>query len=300
MLCWVPLCYFSHAILMSFHEAAHGNLGPGRWGNDLRGMILGWFAFVPLSAYRLVHGLHHRHLAEAADAELWPYCDPTVPNWFRRLMVWAELFLGMFVTPIVYLRGVLHAGAVSQRQRREIVRDYLVMFAFWGFFAAAVTWQGAWGTFLAVFVPPVYLAGVLQTLRKFTEHLGLLGNTPETAARTIVDRSLVGRFLSATMLNVTYHTAHHRDASLPYFELPRATEEARAVDPSGNPIFTSYWQGFLDMLPAIANPRVGGQWLDADGDRRTQRRERQPATFATNSHVERDKAGANAVSGNVK
>jgi fatty acid desaturase len=268
VLCWVPLAYFSHAILMAFHEASHGNLRPRKWDNELRGTIIGWFSLVPLSGYRVVHGTHHGHLAEPADAELWPYGDPLAPRWLRRLCVWGEILAGLFVTPILFARGILTAKGVSTFQRRKIAKDYVVMIAMWAVLLTLVGWQGYWGEFIMVFVVPAYLAGMLQSLRKFTEHMGMMGNTPETAARTIIDDSPVGQFLSATMLNITYHAAHHRDASLPYHELPRATAEAIAIDPTANPVYPSYWQGFVDMMPSLADPKVGGQWMETKAEER--------------------------------
>jgi fatty acid desaturase len=258
--CWIPLAYFSHAVLTAFHEAAHGNLRPKKWDNELRGNLIGLFALVPLSAYRVVHTTHHANLAEPADAELWPYCDPQVPRWQRRLFAWGEISLGFVVTPLLFFRGVLTAH-ITQAQRRKVMRDYAVMLAIWAVILTAITVAGYWWVFIMVYLIPAFLAGTVQSLRKFTEHLGLMGNEPETASRTIVDESPIGHFLSATMLNVAYHTVHHRDASIPYYDLPRVTAEAIALDPSGNPIYTSYWQAFREMAPALADPKVGGQWL---------------------------------------
>jgi fatty acid desaturase len=268
VLCWIPLAYFSHAILMAFHEASHGNLRPRHWDNEIRGTLIGWFSLVPLSAYRVVHMSHHGHLAEPTDAELWPYCDPSVPRWLRRLCVWGEIIGGLFVTPILFTRGVLKAQGVSRYQWRKVIQGYVAMTAFWAILLTIIGWFNVWGEFLMVFVAPAFLAGMLQSLRKFTEHLGLMGNTPETAARTIVDHSLVGRFLETTMLNITYHTAHHRDASLLYHELPQATAEAVALDPQSNPIYSSYWQAFVDMMPSLADPKVGEQWVNAPSQER--------------------------------
>jgi fatty acid desaturase len=264
--CWLPLAYFSHAVLTAFHEAAHGNLRPKHWDNELRGNLIGLFALVPLSTYRVVHTTHHAHLAEPPDAELWPYCDPQVPRWQRQLFAWGEILLGFIVTPLLFLRGVLTAN-ISQTQRQKVFRDYAVTLAIWGFILTAVTVGGYWPAFIMVYLIPAFLAGTVQTLRKFTEHLGLMGNEPETASRTIVDESPIGHFLSATMLNVAYHTLHHRDASIPYYDLPRATSEAIALDPEGNPIYTSYWQAFREMVPTLADPKVGAQWLKASGRR---------------------------------
>jgi fatty acid desaturase len=260
VLCWIPLAYFSHAVLTAFHEAAHGNLRPRKWDNELRGRLIGLFALVPLSAYRVVHATHHAHLAEPADAELWPYCDPKVPRWQRKLIAWGEIFAGLIVTPLLFVRGVLTAEGISSFQRRKVAQDYVMMIGIWAIILIGITAGGYWPEFIMVFVIPAFLAGTVQTLRKFTEHLGLVGNEPETAARTIVDETPFGHFLSATMLNVAYHTMHHRDASVPYYDLPRATAEAIALDPAGNPIYTSYWQAFREMAPALADPKVGRQW----------------------------------------
>jgi fatty acid desaturase len=264
LLCWIPLAYFSHAILTAFHEAAHGNLRSRKWDNELRGRLIGLFALVPLSAYRVVHMSHHAHLAEAEDAELWPYSDPRVPHWQRMLIAWGEILAGVIVTPLLFLRGVVTAQGISSFQRRKVFRDYVTIFGLWLLILTAVTVWGYWAEFLLVFVVPAFLAGTIQTLRKFTEHLGLAGNTPESASRTIVDDSPIGHFLSATMLNVAYHTVHHRDASIPYYDLPRVTAEAIARDPAGNPIYTSYWQAFREMVPALTDPKVGGQWLQRE------------------------------------
>jgi fatty acid desaturase len=261
VLCWIPLGYFSHAILTAFHEASHGNLRPRKWDNELRGRLIGLFAFVPLSAYRVVHMSHHAHLAEAEDAELWPYGDTAVPRWKRILVAWGEILLGVIVTPLLFLRGVITAQGISDQLRRKVWRDYALMLTIWAVILASITVGGWWPEFTMVFVVPAFLAGTIQSLRKFTEHMGLAGNTAETASRTIVDESPVGHFLSATMLNVAYHTVHHRDASIPYYDLPRVTAESMARDPESNPVYTSYWQAFKEMLPALANPRVGGQWV---------------------------------------
>jgi fatty acid desaturase len=258
---WIPLAYFSHAILTAFHEAAHGHLRARKWDNELRGRLIGLFALVPLSAYRVVHMSHHAHLAEAQDAELWPYGDPTVPRWKRILVAWGEILIGVIVTPLLFIRGVITAQGISDQLRRQVWQDYALMLGIWVLILSAITAGEWWPEFVMVFVIPACLAGTIQTLRKFTEHMGLAGNTPESASRTIVDNSPIGHFLSATMLNVTFHTVHHRDASIPYYDLPRVTAEAMAQDPDGNPVYTSYWQAFVEMLPALANPKVGGQWV---------------------------------------
>jgi fatty acid desaturase len=269
--CWIPLAYFSHSILTAFHEAAHGHLRVRKWDNELRGRLIGLFALVPLSAYRVVHMSHHAHLAEAEDAELWPYGDTTVPRWKRILIAWGEIIAGVIVTPLLFIRGVITAQGISDQLRHKVWQEYALMLATWTLILTSITLGGWWPEFTMVFVVPACLAGTIQTLRKFTEHMGLAGNSPESASRTIVDNSPLGHFLSATMLNVAYHTVHHRDASIPYYDLPRVTAESMARDPENNPVYTSYWQAFAEMLPTLTNPTVGAQWVKGDSEMSTSR-----------------------------
>jgi hypothetical protein len=108
---------------------------------------------------------------------------------------------------------------------------------------------------------PSIIAGNLQSLRKFTEHLGLLGDTILTTTRTVVDEKIVGRLMSESMLHIDYHGTHHRYAKLPYYNLPAATEFVYEGSSARVPIFPNYVSAMLDMARSLSNPRVGAQWL---------------------------------------
>src|SRR5688572_25096503 len=129
--CWVPMCHLGHAVLLSFHEAAHFNLAKRRWENELRGIVLGTLALVPLSVYRHVHRWHHARLSSTQDPELWPYNQPEVSRAMRLLAAVCELMCGLLFTPLLFVRGLLLDLPVSRRLRRRIVAEYLLMAAFW-------------------------------------------------------------------------------------------------------------------------------------------------------------------------
>jgi len=117
--------------------------------------------------------------------------------------------------------------------------------------------------FLIGYMAPSIIAGNLQSLRKFTEHLGLLGDTILTTTRTVVDEKIVGRLMSESMLHIDYHGTHHRYAKLPYYNLPAATEFVYEGNTARVPIFPNYLSAMLDMARSLSNPRVGAQWLKA-------------------------------------
>ena len=101
------------------------------------------------------------------------------------------------------------------------------------------------------------IAGNLQSIRKFTEHVGLLGDTILTNTRTVVDKSLVGEAMSQSMLRIDYHGTHHRYAKVPYYHLPEATPYVYDGRDAHVPIFPSYRAAMWDMFKSLGNPRVG-------------------------------------------
>ena len=121
--------------------------------------------------------------------------------------------------------------------------------------------NGWWSEFAVAYLAPAIIAGNLQSLRKFTEHMGLLGSTILESTRTVVDPSLVGSALSESMLHVDYHGTHHRYAKVPYYNLPEATPFVYGTQ-SGDPrLFPNYASAMFDMVRSLSNPRFGRQWV---------------------------------------
>ena len=80
-----------------------------------------------------------------------------------------------------------------------------------------------WKIFLCRIVLPMVISGMMQTLNKFEQHLGLHGQSVLGLTRTVVDQHPAGELVSATMLFNDYHGTHHRYAKIPYYRLPHAT-----------------------------------------------------------------------------
>lgn len=259
---WVLAAHHSHTQLLRFHEAAHGLLSPNRFLNELRGHIIGIFCLVPLSVYRVAHHAHHAYLATERDGELWPFTDPRTSRPFRLVMMVAELSLGFFVKPFLFLRFVLTERLTAQ-QRRRILWEYAVCITFWTSVLVIVVRNGWWEVFIVAYLVPAVLAGCLQSLRLYIEHMGMLGNSPLSLSRTVVAKDRFSRLLSWTMLYADSHGTHHQFGQIPYDRIPEATAHVYAADgyEPRRPVFDNYWQALRDMLPALADPKVGPQWL---------------------------------------
>lgn len=266
---WLLQAHIGHTNLLAFHEASHYTLHPNRRLNELQGIILGSVILTPLSAYRWVHNQHHIYLGTQRDSELWPFVDPSVKRWRRLLTVAAELLFGFFYTPVIFLRGVLVAQRIPRATVRRLVWEYVLCLTLWVAVLTAAISFGVTKEFVVGYLIPAMLAGNLQSLRKFTEHVGLLGHDVPSTTRTVIHSSLLGRLLSASMLHIDLHGPHHLHAKIPHFHLPEATPiayEQELCDPITANVFPSYAAAFRAMAGTLLNPRVGAQWL-ADSER---------------------------------
>lgn len=260
MASWCALAWLDHAALTRLHEAAHGMLSRWRWLNELQGVVIGTASLTPLSVYRYVHARHHAHLGRERDPEFWPYNIPGTPRWVRIVYAWSELSVGWLLTPVLYsLRTASSWKSVPRLQRRRLVAEWVILIGVWGSLLALIDNKGWWEAFLVVHLAPAWLAGTMQTIRKFTEHLGMFGEGIIGLTRTVSYRGTVGRAASASQLHVEHHATHHRYARIPYYALPEATEVVYA-DATGGRLFRNHFLAFLDMAPHLLNPKVGPQW----------------------------------------
>lgn len=250
--------------VLSFHDASHGRLHPVYRVNEALGHAIGTAMFIPLNVYRYAHARHHAQLARPGDPELWPFNSPNVPRPLRVLAALMEIVFGFIYTPLLFVRAVL-VGTLTPRERQLIVRGYLASICFWTIGLAVVGVFNLWPRFLVLIVVPMAISGMMQTLNKFEQHLGLHGETVLGLTRTVVDRHRFAELISAAMLYNDYHGTHHRYAKIPYYHLPQATSYALAGAREFCPVFPSLASASLDMLHCLADPKVGPQWASAQG-----------------------------------
>lgn len=260
VLLWLAIAWMDHAALSRLHEAAHRMLVRSRLGNELLGVMIGTLALTPLSVYRYVHAKHHAHLGREKDPEFWPYNLPTSPRWLRLMYAWFELLLGWIFTPLLYSMRTARAWptlALARRQR--LLLEWILLAGFWTVFLIAIELSGTWTWFLVGHLAPTWIAGSMQTVRKFTEHLGRFGETIFEMTRTVVYTQWIGRTASRSQLHVEHHGTHHRWPAIPFHKLPEATPIVYEGREQGC-IYPSHWAAIRDMLPHLLDPQVGPQW----------------------------------------
>jgi fatty acid desaturase len=257
LLIWPVLSGLMFVFVLSFHDASHGRLYPASWINELHGHIVGTFSCVPLAVYRYAHARHHAQLGREGDPELWPFNSPRVSRPLRVMAAVAEILLGVIYTPLLFLRAVF-VGEKTPREKRAILVGYFLCVVMWTTILVFVCEFHRWTIFLCASIVPMAISGMLQTLNKFEQHLGLHGQSVLGLTRTVVDEHPA---VSAAMLYNDYHGTHHRYAKIPYYRLPHATPYTLANASERCPVFPSVLSATLDMLRCLADPKVGPQWL---------------------------------------
>lgn len=257
-----------------FHETAHQTLTRLRSVDVWIGRIFGTLMFTSYTVYRESHIRHHAYLNKPIDWELWPYSDPSASLWFRRVFVWLDLLLGFVLAPWIYGRLFFSrcSPLKSQTIRRTIALEYAGIAAFWCGLLYFVHSTDGWLVLLTVWVIPHWLAGVLQTARKLTEHLGMSSYDPLVGTRTVIGDNLVTRLFTFLNFDIFVHGPHHRHPR----DGHRALEDRMDCYVSQNPevpypLFGSYRSALRDMLPwLIRNPGVGMNVGAPEPDNRTQ------------------------------
>jgi hypothetical protein len=155
-----------------------------------------------------------------------------------------------------------YAGGLNRRDRIRIGLEYVACLGFWGLALTAVAITNLWEIFLVGWIAPVAVAGMYQTLNKYTEHLGLTGDSILANTRTVCAVDIPGQVLSYTLQHVDHPGTHHRFAKIPFYNLPLATP--LVYDTESGPMFRSYLSAFLDMVKSLPDPKAGVQWRKHD------------------------------------
>lgn len=255
---WLALAYVMHAHLLAFHECSHAGLLPFRTLNYLAGVLVGWGSLMSFKLYRTTHHTHHGYLGQERDEELWPFVIRDMPRWKRRVAAIGELTVGLLYTPALFLRCYFRRGSPirNRRTRIHIAFELTGMILFW----TAILWATAnfdlWIYLLSCYVVPAWLAGNIQSARKYVEHMGLFGTTVETLTRSIVSGTWFGRLVSFTLFYEQYHAAHHLHGEIPQREVAGTAGvlEDRCV-------YRTYAAALADVARQLADPKIGPQWL---------------------------------------
>lgn len=253
--------YFLFCWTSCFHETVHQTLCHSKVVSAWVGRFLGTTMFVPYTCYRESHIRHHAYLNKPYDWELWPYASPLCSRTFRRLFAWFDLILSPIGGAIVYGRIFFHEDSPLKNPaiRRTIRREYIACVVVWGTALALVQYFGVWAEFVRIWMVPLLITGVLQTGRKFTEHLGMSSFDPLLGTRTVLGTNWITRFCTFSNFDIFIHGPHHRHPRVAHNLLGRKMGDYMEANPGTHyPVYASYWQAAWSMIPFLVhNPGCG-------------------------------------------
>lgn len=259
---WILLtAYMFFCWTSAFHEAAHQTLFRSQRLSIWLGRLLGTAMFTPYNCYRESHIRHHAYLNRPTDWELWPYSDPRTSVGFRRFYVWFDLIFGFVSSPIIYGRIYFHKDSPIKdlKLRRTIRNEYLGIALFWAAAWTEVWYLGAFRLHVLSVLVPLFLAGMMQSGRKLTEHLGMASYDPLLGTRTVLAANWLIKLLSFLNFDIFVHGPHHRHPRATHDTLrPKMEEYVRENPDVSYPIYTTYWRATLAMAPhMVRNPGCG-------------------------------------------
>lgn len=258
---WVITAYMMFCGTSCLHEAVHQTLWPNKQASIVMGRFIGTFVLVPYTVYRETHIYHHAYLNRPEDWELWPYSDPNCSLGFRRLFVWFDLLMGWLATPLIFSRIYFSKRSPLRKPsiRRVIRNEYLLIVLYWTLLIGIVVALGYGRQFAWAVLPPWILAGVFQSVRKMTEHLGMSSYHPLLGTRTVIPNSWLLRLSSYLNFDIFVHGLHHRHPKMAHDQMRQKFIEYQQDNPHADyPAYHSYWRASLAMLPYLfRNPGSG-------------------------------------------
>ncbi|MDX2080080.1 MAG: fatty acid desaturase [Terrimicrobiaceae bacterium] len=259
----IPItAHFMHGALIGLHEASHGLLRKNRWLNEADGILIGVFSFTSFSLYRAAHQTHHAHLGRERDEEFWPFVCTDVPRWARVAAAVGELTFGMIFSPWIFFRSFLRKGSPirSPKVRRRIWQEIGAMVLVWVLVLSAVQIWSLWPYFIGAYLIPAWLAGNLQSWRKYIEHIGMNGDTVNGLTRSIVPQTAFGRLIAFTLLHEPFHGVHHQKSALPHAVLPQHVDLLEPSRSDEVAPFPSYRAALGHLFRSLGDPTMGPQW----------------------------------------
>ncbi len=242
-----------HGMAVLTHEASHYSMFRNRRIDRWVGFLMGASVFVSYTAYRVLHGYHHRHTREEEDPD--EFNNVTENRFLLSLLFYSWLIIG---TP-VYLIHVFVTAMIrgSWRDRIDVWVEYALLIVVFGGAYALAKRFGRMDLVIHCWAIPMIVAMVFGNIRSWAEHAMTRPGSPMTCTRTVTSN----RVVSFLMCNLNYHLEHHLCPGIPWYNLPKMhglmQDEYRKADAF---VYRSYlrflWDAFRTGVHGVAHMRM--------------------------------------------
>jgi fatty acid desaturase len=230
------------------HDGMHRRVFGDQRTNDL---FCDLFVFGPIGAITRInnrnHLQHHLHLSTEVDPDRHKHAcfnKSTRPEYLGFLSGLANLYPALrnvFLKKKTPARST-EAGAT----RRYTGRDVMILLGWQVVLIGGLTWAIGWWAFPVLWLLPVYVHAYLgDLLRSFLEHAHAESDAKADEHRLITFTSHPLERIFFAPMNMNFHAAHHLWTSIPYYNLPAADREIRALPAAQSLEWRGSYVGFL-------------------------------------------------------
>ena len=264
---WAAPLFMLHGTLICFtyagqHECSHHTAFRTRWLNELWGHVYGFLGFAPYYADRIGHMVHHQYTnIRGKDPELAflrPENRPFTVGQYLYTLSAIPYWIGLFKSLVIHVLGQSMEDEeqyFSPEEIRVIFWEARVYSAFYCLVFAVSVYTQPW-LVVKLWLAPMFVMKWVHHQHNFSEHYGLPKVTDTlNNARTIYTNPL-NRWL---VWNMTYHTAHHRFANVPFYNLKKLDRILRPSIRHKAPGYIAYHAKVIKA--AIKGERYGYEGL---------------------------------------
>jgi fatty acid desaturase len=238
----------SYALFIIAHDGLHRRLFNGVRANDLFNdlCIVGSFGAITRINNRN-HLSHHLHLGTEDDPDRYKYSCLNKATGLALLgyLIGAQVFVSIY--NVLFRRGARGGeGEVKTQKPGYVARDLAILVgwqaALWTLGCFFVGW---WAVPLLWYLPFFAFALLGDNFRTFAEHtvIGADREVDEHRLVTYISNPIERIFFSP--MNMNFHTVHHLWTSIPYYNLPKADAEIRAMPASADLEWRKSYIGFV-------------------------------------------------------
>lgn len=234
--------YLWMGMVTFMHDALHHTLFRNRLANWVFGILCMLPIFATFVAFRADHIEHHRHNRSPRDPDAFTMGKRRLPDF---VLFYAYAVVGGALS-------FLHFNFIYPFQRfkkREwtiqLVEIALKVVVYWAVLAWAAR-HGVLDKALAVWLWPVFVLSLLNSMRFIAEHYGTPWDSGQMAGtRTVISNPVHSFFWN----NINWHIGHHVYPTVPWYNLVELHKLlADEIAASGAPVDKSYIAVYLDAL----------------------------------------------------
>jgi len=250
---YLAMGYLWMSVVTFMHDCTHLILFKKRWKNWAFGIFSTVPILVTFTSFMDDHLVHHQHNRSANDPDAFTMGARKFPDF---LLFYGYVIVGglltvihfNFIYPFQRLRGTrlwLHLGELAIR---AVAYPALIVWA---------SQAGLLGKVLSVWLIPVYLFSILNSIRFIAEHY----DTPWDAGQLAGTRTVISNRLNSYFWNnINYHIGHHVYPAVPWYNLVKLHEEMLpAIEQAGAHVDRSYlgvfWKACLSGPETVERNR---------------------------------------------